>query len=170
MYFRRLILALTIICSVLLFNACSSTGEIDNFEGVKIESSLRVSYVSVQIVLVDKNGTPLLWGSSILSPEVGLSALHPSEISTQAEVYSSKDGEKHQKVFEGPLYNLRWSRILGTDTRILIGEIPHVIIQEDRERDSQRGFVTVTIKTEKQGPFTDTITRARIYSRPLVSF
>ena len=98
-----MIVAITIALPALLFSACS-TGEIDNFEGIEIESSLRVSYVSVQIVLVDSNGTPLLWGSSILSPEVGLSALHPSEITVEAEVYSIKDEEKHLKVFEGALY------------------------------------------------------------------
>ena len=81
-----MIVAITLALPALLFSACS-TGEIDNFEGIEIESSLRVSYVSVQIVLVDSNGTPLLWGSSILSPEVGLSALHPSEIIVEAEVY-----------------------------------------------------------------------------------
>ena len=169
MFFRIVIVAITMALPALLFSACS-TGEIDNFEGIEIESSLRVSYVSVQIVLVDSNGTPLLWGSSILSPEVGLSALHPSEIIVEAEVYSIKDEEKHLKVFEGSLYNLRWSRILGTDTRILIGEIPRSIIQEDPERDSQRGIISVTVKTEKQGPFKDSTSRARIYSQPIINF
>ena len=152
----------------LTFLCCAcSTGEIDNFEGIRIESDLRVSYVGVRIVLVDGNQQPLIWGSSILSPEVGLSAIHPSEIITEAEIHSLQNGEKHKQVFSGQLYNLRWSRIIGTDTRILAGEIPHVMIDEDRERDTQRGILTVTVRTEKQGPFTDTLTRVRIYTRSL---
>jgi hypothetical protein len=76
-------------------------------------------------------------------------------------------GVWHKQVFSGQLYNLRWSRIIGTDTRILAGEIPHVMIDEDRERDTQRGILTVTVRNEKQGPFTDTLTRVRIYTRSL---
>jgi hypothetical protein len=41
------------------------------------------------------------------------------------------------------------------------------MIDEDRERDTQRGILTVTVRTEKQGPFTDTLTRVRIYTRSL---
>ena len=54
---------------VLVMLSCGS-GEIQNFEGIAIHADPRVDRIDLRIYLVDRNGTPLIWNQSILSPSV----------------------------------------------------------------------------------------------------
>ncbi len=147
---------------VLLLLSCGS-GEIQNFEGIEIQSDPRVDRIDVRIYLLDRNGTPLIWNQSILSPNVGISTISEAEFTTNAQVYSIRNGAKHKKVYDGRLIDLRWSQELNRLDRLLSAEIPRALIEEDPERDTPLGIITVEIQTEKQGPFSDTLERTSIY-------
>ena len=45
----------------------------------------------------------------------------------------------------------------------MTAEIRRAFIDEDPERDTPLGIITVEIQTEKQGPFSDTLERTAIY-------
>ena len=45
----------------------------------------------------------------------------------------------------------------------MTAEIPRGFIDDDPERDTHLGVITVEIQTEKQGPFSDTLERTAIY-------
>jgi len=142
--------------------SCGS-GEIQNFEGIELQSDPRVDRIDLRIYLVDRNGTPLIWNQSILSPSVGVSTISEADFTTNAKVYSIRNGEKHRKVYEGRLIDLRWSQELHRLDRLLTAEIPRAFIEEDPERDTHLGVIVVEIETEKQGPFVDTLERTAIY-------
>ena len=147
---------------VLVLLSCGS-GEIQNFEGIAIHVDPRVDRIDLRIYLVDRNGTPLIWNQSILSPSVGVSTISEADFTTNAKVYSIRNGEKHRKVYDGRLIDLRWSQELNRVDRLMTAEIPRGFIEEDPERDTPLGIITVEIQTEKQGPFTDTLEKAEIY-------
>ena len=149
------------ICVLIMFS-CGS-GVIQNFEGIEIQSDPRVDRIDLRIYLVDRNGTPLIWNQSILSPNVGTSTISESDFTTNAKVYSIRNGEKHRKVYDGRLIDLRWSQELHRLDRLLTGEIPRVFIEEDPERDTHLGVIEVEIQTDKQGPFSDSLERTAIY-------
>lgn len=149
------------ICVLIMFS-CGS-GVIQNFEGIEIQSDPRVDRIDVRIYLLDRNGTPLVWNQSILSPNVGVSTISEADFTTNAEVYSIRNGEKHRKVYDGRLFDLRWSQELNRIDRLLTAEIPRVLIDEDPERDTYLGVIVVEIQTEKQGPFSDTLEKTEIY-------
>ncbi len=149
------------ICVLVMFS-CGS-GEIQNFEGIAIHADPRVDRIDLRIYLVDRNGTPLIWNQSILSPSVGVSTISEADFTTNAKVYSMRNGEKHKKVYEGRLIDLRWSQELNRLDRLMTAEIPRAFIEEDPERDSPFGIIMVEVKTEKQGPFSDTLDKAEIY-------
>ena len=147
---------------VLVMISCGS-GEIQNFEGIAIHADPRVDRIDLRIYLVDRNGTPLIWNQSILSPSVGVSTISEADFTTNVKVYSIRNGEKHRKVYDGRLIDLRWSQELNRLDRLMTAEIPRAFIEEDPERDTPLGIITVEIQTEKQGPFTDTLEKAEIY-------
>ena len=147
---------------VLVMLSCGS-GEIQNFEGIAIHADPRVDRIDLRIYLVDRNGTPLIWNQSILSPSVGVSTISEADFTTNAKVYSMRNGEKHKKVYEGRLIDLRWSQELNRLDRLMTAEIPRAFIEEDPERDSPFGIIMVEVKTEKQGPFSDTLEKTEIY-------
>ena len=147
---------------VLVMLSCGS-GEIQNFEGIAIHADPRVDRIDLRIYLVDRNGTPLIWNQSILSPSVGVSTISEADFTTKAKVYSMRNGEKHKKVYDGRLVDLRWSQELNRLDRLMTAEIPRVFIEEDPERDTPLGIIIVEVQTEKQGPFTDTLEKAEIY-------
>ncbi len=149
------------ICVLFIFS-CGS-GVIQNFEGIELQSNPRVDRIDLRIYLVDKNGTPLIWNQSILSPSVGTSTISEADFTTNAQVYSIRNGEKHRKVYDGRLIDVRWSQELHRLDRLLTAEIPRAFIEEDPERDTHLGVIVVEIQTEKQGPFTDTLERTAIY-------
>lgn len=149
------------ICVLFIFS-CGS-GVIQNFEGIELQSDPRVDRIDLRIYLVDRNGTPLIWNQSILSPSVGTSTISEADFTTNAQVYSIRKGEKHRKVYEGRLIDVRWSRELHRLDRLLTAEIPRALIEEDPERDTHLGVIVVEIETEKQGPFLDTLERTAIY-------
>ena len=151
------------ICVIALL-ACGS-GEIQNFEGIQAVSDPRVDRIDIRIYLVDKHGIPLIWSQSILSPSVGVSTISEADFITNVEVYSMRDGKKHRKVYGGRLYDVRWSQEPNSLDRLLSAEIPRRLIEDDPERDTYLGVITVEIQTEKQGPFTDTIEKTAIYKR-----
>ena len=109
------------ICILIMFS-CGS-GVIQNFEGIEIQSDPRVDRIDVRIYLLDRNGTPLVWNQSILSPNVGISTISEADFTTNAKVYSIRNGEKHRKVYDGRLIGLRWSQELHRLDRLLTAEI-----------------------------------------------
>lgn len=141
------------------------TGEIQNFEGISIITEPRVNRINVTIYLTDKHGNPLIWSQSILSPDVGVSTISDADFTTNAKVYSMRNGKIHQKVYDGRLIDLRWAQEANSLDRLLKAQIPHRFIEDDPERDTYKGIITVEIKTDKQGPFSDTDENATIYSR-----
>lgn len=162
MFHRSITKPLLVGISVLALLSCGS-GEIQNFEGIRIQSDPRVDRIDLRIYLVDRNGTPLIWNQSILSPSVGVSTISEADFTTNAKVYSIRNGQKHRKVYDGRLIDLRWSRELNRLDRLMTAEIPRALIAEDPERDTPLGIVTIEIETEKQGPFSDTLERTEIY-------
>ena len=142
--------------------SCGS-GMIQNFEGIQIQSDPRVDRIDLRIYLVDKNGIPLIWNQSILSPSVGVSTISEADFTTNAKIYSMRNGVQHKKVYDGRLLDLRWSQELNRLDRLMTAEIPRVFIEEDPERDTPLGVIIVEIQTEKQGPFTDALERTAIY-------
>ena len=147
---------------VLTMLSCGS-GVIQNFEGIQLQSDPRVDRIDLRIYLVDKNGIPLIWNQSILSPSVGVSTISEADFTTSAQVYSMRNGVQHKKVYDGRLIDLRWSQELNRLDRLMTAEIPRYLIDEDPERDTPLGIITVEIQTEKQGPFSDTLERTAIY-------
>lgn len=145
------------------FGLSCGSGVIQNFEGIELQSDPRVDRIDLRIYLVDKNGVPLIWNQSILSPNVGVSTISEADFTTNAQVYSIRNGEKHRKVYDGRLIDVRWSQELHRLDRLLTAEIPRAFIEEDPERDTHLGVIVVEIQTEKQGPFTDTLERTSIY-------
>ena len=135
---------------VLVMLSCGS-GEIQNFEGIAIHADPRVDRIDLRIYLVDRNGTPLIWNQSILSPSVGVSTISEADFTTNAKVYSMRNGEKHKKVYDGRLIDLRWSQELNRLDRLMTAEIPRFSIEEDPERDTPLGIIIVEVQTEKQG-------------------
>ena len=162
MFHRSITKPILVGISVLALLSCGS-GEIQNFEGIRIQSDPRVDRIDLRIYLVDRNGTPLIWNQSILSPSVGVSTISEADFTTNAKVYSLRNGQKHRKVYDGRLIDLRWSRELNRLDRLMTAEIPRALIAEDPERDTPLGIVTIEIETEKQGPFSDTLERTEIY-------
>ncbi len=142
--------------------SCGS-GEIQNFEGIALHADPRTDRIDLRIYLTDTHGTPLIWNQSILSPSVGVSTISEADFTTNAKVYSMRNGEKHRKVYDGRLIDLRWAQELNRLDRLMTAEIPRIFIEEDPERDTPLGIITVEVQTEKQGPFTDTLERAEIY-------
>lgn len=162
MFHRSITKPILVGISVLVLLSCGS-GEIQNFEGIRIQSDPRVDRIDLRIYLVDRNGTPLIWNQSILSPSVGVSTISEADFTTNAKVYSIRNGQKHRKVYDGRLIDLRWSRELNRLDRLMTAEIPRALIAEDPERDTPLGIITIEIETEKQGPFSDTLERTEIY-------
>ncbi len=149
-------------CALVLFS-CDS-GRIQNFEGIEIESVSRLGRLDIRVYLTNDRGNRLLWDPSILTPQIGVSAISESEFTTNVKIYSMRGGAEGIKVYEGRLFDLRWSRDPGSPYRLLRGEVPHSMINNDEERDTNKGIMTVTVQTEKQGPFMDTLNETQIYS------
>ena len=103
--------------------SCGS-GVIQNFEGIRVHSDPRVDRIDLRIYLVDRNGIPLIWNQSILSPSVGVSTVSEADFTTNAKVYSMRNGKQHKKVYDGRLLDLRWSQELNRLDRLMTAEIP----------------------------------------------
>ena len=163
--FSSLPLSKVILCICMLGLIACGTGEIQNFEGIQILSDLRTDRLDIRIYLVDRNGIPLIWNQSILSPNVGVSTISEADFTTQATVYSIREEKAHKKVYTGRLYDVRWYQEPNSLDRLLTAEIPRRLIEDDPERDTYLGMVVVEVKTEKQGPFTDSEERTAIYRK-----
>ena len=142
---------------------CES-GVIDNFAGVKVETVFRFDRIEFDIFLLNQNDRPLIQTGSILTPGIGVSTLSSSKFTTHVEIYSMRGDARSKKVYDGRLIDLEWGA-LGGNRRVLFAYIPHRLIEEDDRRDTEMGVIIVTVETEKQGPFTDTLENTRIYSR-----
>ena len=140
------------------------TGIIDNFAGIKVETTFRFDRIDFDIFLLNENGRPLIRTGSILTPGIGVSTLSASKFTTHVEIYSMRDGTRSKKVYDARLIDLEWGAV-GGNRRVLFAEIPHRLIEEDEQRDTEMGVIIVTLQTEKQGPFKDTLEKARIYSQ-----
>ena len=142
-----------------------TTGIIDNFAGIKIETTYRPNQIDFDIFLLNENGRPLIQTGSILAPGIGASTLSDSEFTTSVQVYSMRDGARSKKVYDGRLRDLHWGAV-GGNRRVLFGEIPHALIEEDEQRDTEMGVIVLTLQTEKQGPFQATLENTQIYRTP----
>lgn len=142
---------------------CSS-GEIQNFENIRIESDYRLGYLDIRIILLDRNRNALIWSESILTPGVGVNAISESKFITDATIYSMRQGAKSEKVYDGQLFDLRWGSLGRSNIRLLRSEIPRSLILEDPQRDTEMGIITITVETDKQGPFSHTLENTRIYT------
>ena len=160
--FRRSWGCVVLGCAIALFGC--DAGRIQNFEGIEIDSVSRLGRLDIRIYLTNDEGDRLLWDPSILTPEIGVSAISESEFTTNVKIYSIRAGVQGIKVYDGRLFDLRWSRDPGSPYRLLRGEVPHSMIAKDAERDTNDGIMTITVRTEKQGPFTDTLNETQIYS------
>ncbi|MDE0299847.1 MAG: hypothetical protein OXN17_14530 [Candidatus Poribacteria bacterium] len=152
-----------VIGAAVVFIGCDS-GKIQNFEGIEIDAISRLGRIDIRIYLTNDEGHRLLWDPSILTPQIGVSAISESEFTTNAKIYSLRGGMQGIKVYDGRVFDLRWSRDPHSPYRLLRGEVPHSEIKNDKERDTIMGILTVTVQTEKQGPFTDTLNETQIYS------
>ena len=140
------------------------TGVIDNFAGIKVETVFRFDRIEFDLFLLNEHGRPLIQTGSILTPGIGVSTLSESKFTTSVQIYSMRNGARSKKVYDGRLVALEWGAV-GGNRRVLFAYIPHRLVEEDEQRDTERGVIIVTLQTDKQGPFTDTLEKARIYSR-----
>ena len=140
------------------------TGIIDNFAGIKVETTFRPDEIEFDIFLLNENGNELIRTGSILTPGTGPRSLSESKFTHRVEIYSMRDGVKNKKVYDGRLIGLQWWAV-GGNRRVLFAYIPHRLIEEDEQRDTEMGVIIVTLQTDKQGPFEDTLENIRIYSR-----
>ena len=140
------------------------TGIIDNFAGIKVETTFRFDRIDFDIFLLNENGRPLIQTGSILTPGTSPRSLSESKFTHRVEIYSMRNGTRSKKIYDGRFIDLRWGA-LGGNRRVLFAEIPHRLIEEDEQRDTRMGVIIVTLQTDKQGPFKDTLEDTRIYSR-----
>ena len=139
------------------------TGIIDNWGGIKVETSFRFDRLEFDIFLLNENDRPLIQTGSILTPGTGPRSLSESKFTTRIEIYSMRNGERSKKVYDGRPIDLRWGA-LGGNRRVLFAEIPHRLIEGDEQRDTRMGEIIVTLQTDKQGPFKHILEDTRIYS------
>ena len=139
------------------------TGVIDNWGGIKVATTFRPNEIEFDIFLLNENGNELIQTGSILTPGTGPRSLSESKFTHQVEIYSMRNGTRGKKVYDGRFIDLRWGA-LGGNRRVLFAEIPHRLIEEDEQRDTRMGVIIVTLQTDKQGPFKDTLEDTRIYS------
>ena len=158
---RKLFCGIASVCLTAIFG-CSS-GEIENFANIALDSDYRSGRLDIAVLLLDENRKPLIWSESILTPQIGVSVVSESKFITDAEIYSMREGVKSEKVYDGRLIDLHWGSLQGSNVRLLRSEIPHGLIREDPRRDTEMGIITVTVQTDKQGPFSHTLENTRIY-------
>ena len=151
-------------CGCLIAILGCETGVIDNFAGIKVETTFRPDRIEFDIFLLNENGRPLIQTGSILTPGTGPRSLSESKFTADIEIYSMRNGARSKKVYDGRPIDLRWGA-LGGNRRVLFAEIPHRLIEEDEQRDTRMGVIVVKLQTDKQGPFKDTLEKAQIYSR-----
>lgn len=151
-------------CGCLIAILGCETGIIDNFAGIKVETTFRPDEIEFDIFLLNENGRPLIQHGSILTPGTGPRSLSESKFTDHVEIYSMRNGVRSKKVYDGRLIGLVWGAV-GGNRRVLFAEIPHGLIEEDEQRDTEMGVIIVTLQTEKQGPFKDTLENTRIYRR-----
>ena len=149
-------------CGCLIAILGCETGIIDNFAGIKVETTFRPDEIEFDIFLLNENGRPLIQHGSILTPGTGPRSLSESKFTHHVEIYSLREGARSKKVYDGRLIGLQWGAV-GGNRRVLFADLPHRLIEEDEQRDTERGVIIVTLQTEKQGPFTDTLEDTRIY-------
>lgn len=150
------------VCGCLIAILGCETGIIDNFAGIKIETTFRPNDIEFDIFLLNENGRPLIQTGSILTPGTGPRSLSESKFTAHVEIYSMRNGARSKKVYDGRPIDLRWGA-LGGNRRVLFAEIPHRLIEEDEQRDTRMGVIIFTLGTDKQGPFKDTMEDTRIY-------
>ena len=153
-----------LVCGCLVATLGCETGIIDNFAGIKVETTFRPDRIDFDIFLLNENGRPLIQTGSILTPGTGPRSLSESKFTARVEIYSIRNGARSKKVYDGRPIDLRWGA-LGGNRRVLFAEIPHRLIEGDDQRDTKTGVIIVTLQTDKQGPFKDTLEKAQIYSR-----
>ena len=140
------------------------TGIIDNFADIKVETDFEFDAIDFYIFLLNKNGNPLIQTGSIVTPGTGPRSLSESKFTARVEIYSMRNGARSKKVYDGRPIDLRWGA-LGGNRRVLFADIPHRLIEEDDQRDTRMGVIIVTLQTDKQGPFKDTLEDTRVYSQ-----
>ena len=151
-------------CGCLIAILGCETGIIDNFAGIRVETEFEFDRIEFYIFLLNKNGNELIRTGSITTPGTGPRSLSESKFTHHVEIYSMRNGVKNKKVYDGPFIDLHWFPD-RRNYRVLYGEIRHRLIEEDEQRDTKMGVIIVTLQTDKQGPFKDTLEDVRIYSQ-----
>lgn len=164
---RHLLKSFLILLSLiflLMFTGCE-TGEIANLGAIEVKTKHYYhSYILVEITLKSSNGYSLLWQKSILNPQIGTSVISAEEFDTDIKIYSLSDDAENKKVYDGRLADLHWNRMTANTPRVLIGNVPKILIEDDPQRDTELGNIEVTLITPKQGSFTDKVEKVQIYA------
>ena len=147
--------------SLLLFSC--DTGKIANLSSIRITADLLTNKISVGIFLQDHSGNYLVWNQSFLTPQSGVSIIPEEDFDTNVKVYSMKYGDRNKTVYDGRLAGLHWNRAVSETPRLLLGDIPLILIQRDAERDTAFGVIELTLTTPKQGDFFATAENVKIY-------
>ena len=146
----------------LLLLSCG-TGKIANLSSIRITADLLTNKIRIVIFLQDHSGNYLVWHQSFLTSESGMSVVSEEDFNTNVKVYSMKYGDRNKKVYDGRLAGLHWNRAIVDTPRILLGDIPIVLIQKDAERDTDFGIIELTLTTPKQGDFFAQASDVKIY-------
>ncbi|MBM3239916.1 hypothetical protein FJZ31_26830 [Candidatus Poribacteria bacterium] len=155
-YRQRLFQSITTILKwlflCLLLFSCD-TGKIANLGSIRITADLLTNQIRVRIFLQDNLGNYLVWNDSFLTPQSGMSVIPEEDFTTNVKLYSMRYGDKNKTVYDGRLAGLHWNQTIAETPRILLGDIPLVLIQKDAERDTTLGIIELTLTTPKQGDF-----------------
>jgi hypothetical protein len=141
--------------------ACESK-VIQNLDAIDATADLRSDGIHIEIFLLAEDGGRLYWEGSLLSRS-GERIMPVSELDTRVEVWSLKNGQRHQRVFYGRLRGLHWNSIIPNAYRSLLGVIPYDAIQGDPEADSVFGELDITLITPKQGNLSTTLVNVQIF-------
>lgn len=165
-YRQKLFLSITTVLRwlflCLLLFSCD-TGKIANLNSIRITADLLTNKMRVMIFLQDHVGNYLVWNQSFLSPQSGMSVIPEEDFNTNVKIYSMRYDDKNKKVYDGRLAGLHWNRAISETPRLLLGDIPIILIQKDAERDTSLGIVEITLTTPKQGDFFAKAENVKIY-------
>ena len=73
------------------------TGVIDNWGGIKVETTFRPDRIEFDIFLLNENGRSLIQTGSILTPGTGPRSLSESKFTARIEIYSMRNGARTKR-------------------------------------------------------------------------
>ncbi|MDA1190403.1 MAG: hypothetical protein O3A46_01825 [Candidatus Poribacteria bacterium] len=136
--------------------------KIQNLGDIEATVELHLTGIFMEIFLMTEDGDRLYWDTDISSP-VGAGILPIEDLDTKVDVWSMKNGQRHEKVYSGRLFDFHWNVARINSFRSLLGEIPASRIKRDLEADGPQGEIDLIFVTPNQGNFTTTLFNAPIY-------